>query len=478
MIGKAPPSSYSARHELHQRLGQPQRHRLLHGYPMAPLMRPARSADQATWRDREPRRPLLVGVLPHTACNPKLKGCGFCTFPHERFERRTVETVVQHVIREITATVVASPSLRERPIGALYFGGGTANLTPPGAFADLTAALQAHFALGDAEISLEGAPVYFTTRKCALLDILGAMKGRHKRISMGVQTLDPRWLVRMGREAFGAPAEIREVVDEAHRRGFTVSADMLVTLPGRSLLENLRDIEACIALGVDQVCAYNLVLSPRFEIPWARDPAMLAALPDNDTACTVWRAARQLLLASGFVQTTLTNFERCAVQETPRQFLYESASFDPGTWDALGFGPAALSTFTDPRTRRAVKWSNATMSDAYVAAIAAGRQAVEREFLYEPIDVRLLHVTRGMAKLGVDRAAYRRFFGTDAVDDAPAQFFALEEARLVTRSDRALELTVDGMFYADAVVGLLAGPRVAELGGRGERLSVVRDHMG
>jgi hypothetical protein len=30
-----------------------------------------------------PHRPLLVGVLPHAFCNPKIAGCGFCTFPHE-----------------------------------------------------------------------------------------------------------------------------------------------------------------------------------------------------------------------------------------------------------------------------------------------------------------------------------------------------------------------------------------------------------
>ncbi len=35
--------------------------------------------------DFNPDRGLLVGVLPHSFCNPAVAGCGFCTFPHETF---------------------------------------------------------------------------------------------------------------------------------------------------------------------------------------------------------------------------------------------------------------------------------------------------------------------------------------------------------------------------------------------------------
>src|SRR5436305_14528902 len=69
---------------LRQRMRGPQRHRLLHGYPLAAAL-PHRSAAHPA-DDVRPAcdggRHLLVGVLPHPFCNPAIKGRGFCTFPH------------------------------------------------------------------------------------------------------------------------------------------------------------------------------------------------------------------------------------------------------------------------------------------------------------------------------------------------------------------------------------------------------------
>lgn len=463
--------------ELRARVRRPQRHRLLQGYPMAPLMRPVSELPRSRWVGLDPARPLLVGVLPHAACNPKVRGCGFCTFPHEKFDRAAVEACVARVAAEIGGLARTVPSLRERRIGAVYFGGGTANLTPPDAFAGLYDTLTSHLGLGDAEITLEGVPRYFAIRGGALLDVLGRSAGRHKRISMGVQTLDPDWLARMGRDAFGDAAEIRELVEDAHRRGFTASADMLVNLPGRSVAEELRDIEACIGLGVDQVCAYNLVLSPSHDAPWAKDRAMLSRVPGPDSARTTWLAVRQLLIDSGFVQTTLTNFERKAIVDGPRAFFYERASFDAATWDAIGFGPAAISTFTDRGRRRAIKWSNEGASARYAEGIDARGEAVASSFRYTPTDLRLLHLTRGFAKLSVRRDEYRTFFGTDPREDFGAELGALERAGLVRVDDAAIVLTPEGAFHADAVVGLLAASRVTSLRHE-DRGASTAGHMG
>src|ERR1019366_8324745 len=84
-----PRSSHDSaeRIELRRRMQRPQRHRLLHGYPLAAAL-PRISGDQhrdTILPDFDPRRGLLVGVLPHPFCNPKVAGCGFSTFPHEAF---------------------------------------------------------------------------------------------------------------------------------------------------------------------------------------------------------------------------------------------------------------------------------------------------------------------------------------------------------------------------------------------------------
>src|SRR5262245_23016698 len=123
--------------ELRSRMAKPQRHRLLHGYPLAAAMQPRKhkpgQQDDILF-EPDTNRELLVGVLPHPFCNPTVAGCGFCTFPHEKYSGPLASTLVNAVIREIDQRITAQPDLGRRPVTGLYFGGGTANLTPPGDF--------------------------------------------------------------------------------------------------------------------------------------------------------------------------------------------------------------------------------------------------------------------------------------------------------------------------------------------------------
>ena len=465
--------------ELRRRTARPQRHRLLQGYPMAPLMRPVRrSYDPFGGIELDPERPLLIGVLPHTFCNPKVQGCGFCTFPHEKFGREPMRRVLDQVAREIAQTSSRQPALRARRIDAIYLGGGTANLTPPGDLERLCDLLAATFDVGASELTLEGVPTYFLLRDAALLDVLARAGVRHRRISMGIQTFDDDWLRRMGRDAFGDREDVQRVVDAAHQRGLTASADLLFNLPGASLAHALADVRTALACGFDQICAYNLVLTPELDTAWARDRSLVDAMPDPATAMVTWLAVRQTLLESGYVQTTLTNFERVDVASTPRRFVYELASFDPARYDGLGFGPGAISTFTSRDHRRAAKWMNLGTSDAYAGAIAGQHHAIAMAFDYAPVDLRLLHLTRRLARLSIDCAAYERCFGADPAADFPGDFAVLEEARLVRRRGATIELTPEGMFYADAVVGLLAHRRVAELRAGADDRDALDQHMG
>ncbi len=175
---------------LQNRLHRPQRHRLLHGYPLAAAMA-ARPAGLNLDVQPQDERGLLVGVLPHPFCNPAVAGCGFCTFAHERYHGDRAADVVGHVIQEIHGRVVRQPRLLDRPIVGLYFGGGTANLTPAGPFRELCRTLANYFDLSRAEVTLEGVPAYFLKRQPLLMDVLREeLPARHFRISMGIQTFD------------------------------------------------------------------------------------------------------------------------------------------------------------------------------------------------------------------------------------------------------------------------------------------------
>jgi oxygen-independent coproporphyrinogen-3 oxidase len=452
--------TWDANDELARRMRTPQRHRLLQGYPMAPLMRPiapAQALDLEAFDD--PARPVLIGVLPHPFCNPRVRGCGFCTFPHERFSRAAATAVAAAVEREVDALLERAPGLGERAVGAVYFGGGTANLTPVAAFARLAATVAGRFDLARAEVTLEGVPAYFLTHHGALLGELAAMPARHRRLSMGVQSFDPRQLERMGRLAFGDRALVERVVATAHRSAMTTSVDLVFNLPGQSVAQALADVDSASAAGFDQICVYNLVLHETSE--WSADDALLRALPSQAARLDTWLALRTRLRERGYVQTTLTNFERAEVHASPRRFVYEAMSFQPERFDGLGFGPGAISCLT--RGAAALKWQNAAGATPYTEAIATHGRAWSAQFAYAPIDLRLLHITRQLARLSLSLRAYERRFGTRLRDDFALPLAALVDRELLHDSGERLRLTPRGMFFADAVLGLFASERVRQL---------------
>src|SRR5581483_10937162 len=84
----------------------------------------------------------------------------------------------------------------------------------------------------------------------------------------------------------------------------------------------------------------------------------------GEEAADNWLALRELLLSQGFVQTTLTNFERADVRTSARRFVYEEHSFTPQAYDALGFGPLAITTVSSLAERRALKFLRSRQPEA------------------------------------------------------------------------------------------------------------------
>jgi coproporphyrinogen III oxidase-like Fe-S oxidoreductase len=460
----SPPAESFPPHEddarvLQDRMEKPQRHRLLHGYPLAAAMHRRHATDPIRDVVFDPHggRGLLVGVLPHPFCNPAVTGCGFCTFPHEAYNAPRAAAMVEQVLLEIEWRVRRQPALRGRRVQGLYFGGGTANLTPADSFRRLCRRLAATFDLTQAEVTLEGVPAYFVKRQPSLIDVLREdMPARHLRLSMGIQTFDENQLRRMGRVAFGNAATFEQVVELGHRHGFTVSADLLFNLPGQNLHEMRQDLKWADAIGLDHLGLYHLVLFRGLGTAWSRDPNLLAALPSNEQAADNWLALRDDLQSRGFHQTTLTNFERAKFAGDDRRFVYEELSFQLDRYDMLGFGPSAISFASDRGYRSALKILNPDGSAAYRAAVAARQTVWDRYYAYGRRGLRVFHLTRSLAALAIDRPRYFGLFGTDPVDDFPREFAALRAEGLVEIGSQSIRPTARGMFYADSIAALLA----------------------
>jgi hypothetical protein len=109
---------------LRDRTRKPQRHRLLHGYPLAAAMRRSDRREPAEDVCFDPRTGcgLPAGVLPHPFCNLTVPGCGFGTFAHERYRSERAGEVVEHAVRGFDRRLARQRPLSRSRVAALYFG--------------------------------------------------------------------------------------------------------------------------------------------------------------------------------------------------------------------------------------------------------------------------------------------------------------------------------------------------------------------
>lgn len=449
-------------------MSRPQRHRLLHGYPLAAAMPFADAAgrERAAKSDplfavtRNPAHQLLVGVLPHPFCNPKISGCGFCTFPHETYSSAKASAVSASVELEIEQRIISASSFYKAPVDGLYFGGGTANLTPPDSFRRVARRLVEAFDLTRAEVSLEGVPRNFVMGKPLLLDVMTEeIPARHFRISMGIQTFSENQLQRMGRLGFGRPTTFASAVEAAHERGMTASGDLLCNLPAQSLEEMKTDIRKAIDMGLDQICLYHLVMFPGLGTVWSRDPSLTSALPSNDEAEHNWSVLREMLLENGFLQTSLTNFERHEFADDPRRYCYEPISYESSRCQVLGFGPSGISFSATDDGQFALKTMNPESSAQYMQAVRSGEPVWNRYHQYDRIDWEVLQITRRLASLRLDRNTVRMLRESRAWDSYAARLELLKEANLLHEHHFEYALTPKGMFYSDSVAAWMAEVR-------------------
>src|SRR4051794_37618799 len=192
-----------------------------------------------------------------------------------------------------------------------------------------------------------------------------------------------------------------------------------------------RDVDRADALGLDHLGLYHLVLFRGLGTAWSRDAEMLAGLPDNETAARNWIDLRGRLLNNGWLQTTLTNFERRAYQNHPNRFVYEEYGFHADRYEMLGFGPGAISFAADADFGGGLKLLNPDGSDAYLAAVQRGGAPWDRYFEYDADDLRVLYLTRRLAGLAIGRADYRRLFGADVLKEFAGEVEALADAKLI-----------------------------------------------
>jgi oxygen-independent coproporphyrinogen-3 oxidase len=177
-------------------------------------------------------------------CRSFCPHCPYLKFP---LETHWTERYRQALVLELRQHLQRHP---EQRVHTLYFGGGTPSSTVD-IVADVIALLEPRLS-GDAQVGVEVHPLDVTRALLTRLKSLGV-----NRVSLGIETLDPRALRSLARgytpqEAVSAIASAREADYDC------LDANLIFGIAEQAPEQAEHDAQTCLELGVDQISAYPL----------------------------------------------------------------------------------------------------------------------------------------------------------------------------------------------------------------------------
>ena len=293
-------------------------------------------------------QPVMLGraALKFTALPPLalyihipwcLKKCPYCDFnSHET--RNGAALPEQEYVAALTADFEQTlPRVWGRRISSVFFGGGTPSLLSGAAVDAILAAVRARLPLNpDAEITLEANPGTAEAERFRDYRAAGV-----NRLSLGIQSFNPRHLKALGRIHDGDQA--RRAIDMARARFDNFNLDVMYGLPEQSLEEALQDIDTALSFEPPHLSAYHLTLEPN--TVFHRYPPKL---PDDDTSADMQIAIETRLAAHGY-----DNYETSAFALTGMRCRHNLNYWLFGDYIGIGAGAHGKISFPDRVLREA-----------------------------------------------------------------------------------------------------------------------------
>jgi oxygen-independent coproporphyrinogen-3 oxidase len=370
-------------------------------------------------------------------CAQKCSYCAFYSHPPEPGLADRYVHALGSELRLRTARLARAPR-------TIFFGGGTPTLLTIRQWEQVFEAFEAHGLTGAAEWTVECNPATLSSDKARLLRARGV-----NRVSMGVQSMDPRLLDRLGR------AHTREMVfrsfDILRAAGFhNINLDLMFAIPGQDLDCWQGTLTEVLALGSEHVSCYEVIYEE--DTPLYRQLQAAEFSVDEDLACAMYETLLDRAAAAGLRQYEVANFARDTESGDPGPVPAHACRHNIAYWRGtpfVGLGPSAASFLDGRRTKN---WSNTTL---YCERVEAGQAPIESVDRLPPrrrageIAAFGLRMTRGWDFREFEHAtgfALEAQWGAE-LDELAGRGWGL-------RTGQGFRLTTAGLRFADAAAEL------------------------
>jgi len=307
-----------------------------------------------------------------------VKKCPYCDFnSHQARGDVPEKAYVEALVSDLEQ---ALPEVWGRRVGSVFFGGGTPSLFSAAAIETLIAAFRARLTLSPGcEITLEANPGTFEAEK-----FRGYRDSGVTRLSIGVQSFNPRHLQALGR--IHDDGEARRAIEIAQQHFDNINLDLMYALPGQTPEEALADVESALAAEVAHLSFYHLTIEPNTH--FHRHPP---ALPDDDASAAMQDAIGAALEAAGYV-----HYETSAWARPGRECRHNLNYWRFGDYLGIGAGAHSKLSFPD-RVTRSARWKQ---PKEYLERVGEGRplqesREVGREDIVFEFMMNALRLTEG-----------------------------------------------------------------------------------
>ncbi len=308
-----------------------------------------------------------------------MKKCPYCDF--NSHERRDEVPEAKYVDALIADLEFALPSIWGRRVDTVFFGGGTPSLFSAAAIDRIIGAIRARVPLSpDAEVTLEANPGTFEQDKFNDFKAAGI-----NRLSLGVQSFDPRFLAALGR--VHDDQEARAAGNAALRIFGNVNFDLMFALPGQTLADARADVDAALEFSPPHLSFYHLTIEPN--TLFHRQPPQL---PDDDAAADIETMVEDAIVHAGYL-----HYETSAHAKAGSECRHNLNYWRFGDYLGIGAGAHSKLSFRD-RVIRQVRYKQPQqyMDSALRAAPLLENQEVTRDDIGFEFMLNALRLTAGV----------------------------------------------------------------------------------